>query len=175
MEPKSREAIDAFVRTVLERHQRVVFAAAYAKLRNRHDAEDVTQDVFVEAYRNAHKLDNPEKLLPWLYKTTSNLCRAHFRKRSRRERREAVFVERHADNHPPESLDDADRAKALMGAINELPEELRTIFMLKHFARVSYAEISEMTALPKTTIDGRLRTAKKRLRKELIEMGVGVD
>lgn len=175
MEQKSREAIDAFVRTVLERHQRAVFAAAYAKLRNRSDAEDVTQDVFVEAYRSANRLENPEKLRPWLYKTTSNLCKAHFRKKSRRERREAVFVERHADNHPPELLDDADRKKVLMKAIDELPEELRTVFMLKHFGQVSYAEISEMTGLSKTTVDGRLRTAKKRLRKELVGLGVGVD
>jgi RNA polymerase sigma-70 factor (ECF subfamily) len=175
VEPKSREAIDAFVRTVLERHQRAVFAAAYAKLRNRSDAEDVTQDVFVEAYRSANKLDNPEKLLPWLYETTGNLCKAHFRRRSRRERREAVFVERRSDNHPPESLDDAERGKALMSAINELPEELRAVFMLKRFAGSSYAEISKMMGLSKTTIDGRLRTAKKRLRKKLVDMGVGVD
>jgi RNA polymerase sigma-70 factor (ECF subfamily) len=131
---ENQESIEAFVQTVLE-HQRAVFAAAYAILRNRQDAEDITQDVFVEAYRNAHRLENPEKLLPWLYKVATFRCKEHFRKRSRRERREAVFVEGHSGSPSPNPLDDEDRRKMLMNAINALPEELRTVFMLKHFAQ----------------------------------------
>ena len=156
-------------------HQRTVFAAAYAILRNRQDAEDITQDVFVEAYRNAHKLENPEKLLPWLYKVATFRCRELFRKRSRRERREAVFMEGHSGSPSPNPLVDEDRRKTLMNAINALPEELRTVFMLKHFAQVSYAEISKMTGLSKTTIDGRLRTAKKKLREKLVDIKTEVD
>ncbi len=175
LDQKRRGAIDTFVKTVVDHHQRAVFAAAYAILRNKHDAEDVTQDAFIQAYRNADKLENLEKLLPWLYKTTNHLCKAHFRKRSRRKRREATFLERHSNNPPSDALADADRKKVLMNSINALPEKLRTVFMLKHFAHASYAEISEMTGLSKTTIDGRLRTAKKKLREQLDDMGVGVD
>lgn len=174
MKQKSQEAINEFVQTVSE-HQRAVFAAAYAILRNRQDAEDVTQDVFVEAYRNAHKLDNPEKLLPWLYKVATYRCKEHFRKKSRRERREATFMESYARNPSSYPLADEDRRRILMNAINLLPEELRTVFMLKHFAQISYAEISNMTGLSKTTIDGRLRTAKKRLRERLVDMKTEVD
>jgi RNA polymerase sigma-70 factor (ECF subfamily) len=174
VKPQRREDIEAFVRAALE-HQRAVFAAAYAILRNRQDAEDITQDVFVEAYRNAHTLDNPEKLLPWLYKVATFRCREHVRKRARRERREATYAEGRSSDSSRDPLADEDRRKAIMSAIDALPQELRTVFMLRHFARMSYAEISKMTDLSETTIDGRLRTAKKKLRETLADIKTEVD
>ena len=162
------------MQTALE-HQRAVFAAAYAILRNRQDAEDITQDVFIEAYRNAHKLDNPEKLLPWLYKVATFRCKEHVRKRTRREKREAAYAEERSEHLSSNSLVDDERRKEIMAAINALAEEPRTVFMLKHFAQMTYAEISKMTGLSKTTIDGRLRTAKKKLREKLADIKTEVD
>lgn len=157
----------------MRRHRKAVFAIAYGRLGSSHDAEDVMQEVFIEVYRNFHKLKNPEKVSGWLFKATLNRCKDHWRKKSRRERREMKFTEL-AGSHAAEQSRDG-RADAVLEAIGRLPEKHRLVVMLKHFAGLSYAEISKMTGLSNTTIDGRLRTAKKELKRALTSMGEGVS
>lgn len=172
MELKTQEADTAFARIVRE-HQRAVFAVAYGKLGNSHDAEDVMQDVFIEAFRNFHKLKKVEKIPAWLFKATLYRCKDHVRKKSGRKNRELIFA---SSNSPPaEEPTDCERTDGLMSAIDMLPEKFRVLVMLKHFAKISYADISKMTGLSKTTIDGRLRTAKRKLKNTLTKMGIGVN
>jgi RNA polymerase sigma-70 factor (ECF subfamily) len=158
---------------LMREHERAVFALAYGKLRNAHDAEDIAQEVFVEAFRNAHKLKNAEKVSAWLFKVTSNRCKDHFRKMSRRQRRERIYAS------SAKSMDelnfDESTDNGVLKAVSSLPEKYRTTVMLRHFARLSYAEIAKATGLSETTIDARLRTAKKKLRKTLSEKHEGVD
>ncbi len=163
---------EAFARIVHE-HQKAVFALAYAKLGNVHDAEDVKQEVFVEAWLNMEKLQTHEKVNAWLFKVASNTCKEHFRRVSRRQRREAAFAES-AAGVPPLPGDEK-QDEAILRAISQLPEKFRVVIMLKHFAKLSYEEISKMTGLSNTTIDGRLRTAKQRLRQKLVHTGLDAD
>jgi RNA polymerase sigma-70 factor (ECF subfamily) len=172
VESDVQKAREIFARVVRE-HQKAVYAVALSKLGNAHDAEDVKQEVFVEAWRNMENLRNIEKISGWLYKATINKCRDHFREKSRRKRREDRFSE--VAPVPEPSAEDRESIEAMSRAISMLPERIRTVVMLKHLAELSYAEISQMTGLSKTKIDGRLRAGKKRLRQMLMEMGIGVD
>jgi RNA polymerase sigma-70 factor (ECF subfamily) len=173
VESDVQKAREAFARIVRER-QGAVFAVALSKLGNSHDAEDVKQEVFIEAWRNMKKFRNPDNISGWLFKATTNRCRDHFRRKSRRKSREEKFVEA-APTPSSRAPEDKEALEAMFKAISKLPEKIRTVVMLKHLAELSYAEISKMTGLSKTTIDGRLRTGKKKLRQALIEMGIGVD
>ncbi len=154
-------------------HQRTVFAVALGKLRNIHDAEDVMQDVFVEAYRNVDKLKKHEKPAAWLLKRTTYRCKDHMRRVSRRKKHENIFADsmNYSINPQAEGLVE----NGVLEVIGKLPEKHRVLVMLKHFAKLSYTEISEITGLPKTTIDGRLRAAKGKLRHELMKIGEGVE
>jgi len=172
VEPNSQTSADAFARIVRE-YQRAVFAAAYAKTGNVHDAEDIKQEVFVDAWRNMHKFRNPKKIPAWLFKATVNKCKDHFRKSSRREKREREFAQAAPVAITGDMLDDAHIHDLVFQTVSTLPEEIRTVFFLKYFARLSYAEISQMTGLSKTTIDGRLRTGKKKLKQALIAFNKG--
>ena len=161
----------------MQQHQKAVFAVAYGKLRNVHDAEDIMQEVFIEAYRNYHKMKKPGKISAWLFTATTYRCNDHIRKKSRRQRRENIYAK--ANNPSPDATTEAqakkERHHVILNAIGTLPEKLRLVVMLKHFARLSYADISTMTGLSKTTIDGRLRTAKKKLGQLLIDTGIEVS
>ena len=59
----------------------------------------------------------------------------------------------------------------MFAAIGRLSEKYRVLILLKHFAGLSYADISRMTGLSNSTIDGRLRTAKKKLRRHIGQEG----
>jgi RNA polymerase sigma-70 factor (ECF subfamily) len=173
VKPDTHEDVEAFARLVRQ-HQKAVFAAAYGKLRNVHDAEDVTQDVFIEAYRNYHKLKKTDTPGGWLFTATKFRCKDHIRKRARRERREQTYAGTNnpTSNAPREEHMSTERHRAVLHAIGALPEKLRVVVMLKHFAGLSYADIAATTGLSKTTVDGRLRTAKKRMGRTLTQMGI---
>ena len=172
MRPETSSAGEAFTQLVRE-HKRVIFAIAYGRLGSSHDAEDVVQEVFIEAYRNFHKLLGHRKVSAWLYKAPVYRCKDHMRSKSRRQRRELEFATP-ANPSTGRRVDD-NRAETVIEAIGRLPEKYRVVVMLKHFAMLSYAEISKMTGLSKTTIDGRLRSAKRTLKKTLTEMDMGVN
>jgi RNA polymerase sigma-70 factor (ECF subfamily) len=155
-------------------HKKGVFSVAYAKLRNAHDAEDVMQEVFIEAYRNFHKL-RPGKIRAWLYKATVYRCKDHVRKAMRREKRELAFADLRLSNPSADAQIERERCDTVLAAIERLPEEHRIVIMLKHFARLSYADISKTTGLSTPTIGNRLQAARKSLREKLIEMSQGAD
>ena len=60
---------------LVDKYRASVYALAYSKLGNFHDAEDVTQEVFLKAYRKLRTLKRWDRFLSWLYAITSNLCK----------------------------------------------------------------------------------------------------
>jgi RNA polymerase sigma-70 factor (ECF subfamily) len=155
---------EEFVR-LMQENQKAVFSLAYGKMGNVHDAEDVAQQVFFEIFQNARKLKDPQKAAGWLFKLTVNRCKDSFRKKYRRERREAEYAGL-ANQVEAVIAEDC----GILDMVSQLREKFRTIVMLRYFAELSYAEISAMTGLSKNSIDGRLRAAKKELRRKLVEM-----
>jgi RNA polymerase sigma-70 factor (ECF subfamily) len=120
-------------------------------------------------------METPEKTLAWLFRTTTYRCTDHLRKTSRRRRRETGSANSARVDTPADTLDEKERQAAILEAVDSLPAKFRLVVMLKYFAQFSYADISEMTGLTKGAIDGRLRSATKKLRDHLLRMGIGVS
>jgi RNA polymerase sigma-70 factor (ECF subfamily) len=164
MEPEELLPSEAFVH-IVRQHRRAVFSLAYSKVRNVQDAEDITQEVFAEAFANIKRILKHQYVLGWLLKAADFRCKDHIRRTVRRNRREGVYatsMTAMAAEKQQQGRDDE-----LLDVIATLPEKYRTILMLKHFAMLSYDDISQVTGLSKTTIDGRLRSAKKELKARL--------
>ena len=83
---------------LVDKYKEGVYLLAYGKLRNFHDAEDVTQEVFIKVYRKLHSLRRWDNVMAWIYAVTSNTCKDWIRSQSRRRDRESI-----ADQNP-ESL-----------------------------------------------------------------------
>ncbi len=109
---------------LVDKYKESVYALAYSKLGNFHDAEDVTQEVFIKAYQKLKTLKRWDNFFAWVYSITSNLCKMHFRSKSRRRDREyladqglqtfdTLSIRRHRKDNAYEMLHEA---------LEELPE-----------------------------------------------------
>jgi RNA polymerase sigma-70 factor (ECF subfamily) len=131
------------------------------------EAEDLTQETFIRAYRSLGDFDRQRfvelRLGPWLWTIALNLGRNHLRSRSRRP----TFVEMHGHEHPhvdPEPGDD--RAwDARFGALNR---NQRTAVVLRHVVGLGIVEISESTGRPEGTVKADIHRGLEKLR-EIME------
>ena len=114
---------------LVARYKEAIYALAYSKLRNFHNAEDVTQEVFLKAYEKLRTLRRYDDFHAWLYAITFNLCKMWIRSQSRRPDRE--FIEDQApkalvsseDPHPGTPM-----LESLREALDSLPEMHRQVF-----------------------------------------------
>ena len=157
-----------------DRHGRLVFSLAARMLSDHGEAEDLTQDVFTLAWRNATRYDPARgAVAAWLLVTTRT--RAIDRLRSRKIRPGAASeddvrrLEAIPEAAPSVELIVADRQMAgrVRDALAALPADQRHALELAYFEGLSHSEIGERTGAPLGTIKSRIRTGLARLRQAL--------
>jgi RNA polymerase sigma factor (sigma-70 family) len=155
------------------RHQRAALRTAFAVGGSESEAEDVTQEAFVKAFRALPRFREDLPLRPWLMQIVANEARNRRRSRGRRERlavRAAAM-----GGHQPSSAEDlaigAVNAAALRTALARLDDRDRTVIAFRYFAGLSEAETAAALDVPPGTVKSRLSRALGRLRAELGEDG----
>ena len=160
-------------REIVDRYQSKVFAIIYGILRNRNDAEDISQQVFTKIYFSIHNFDFRSSLLTWIYKITVNECYDYLRKKKVRKlvyesdfnEDDAVSMER----SEPDGAQGIDTALAKRDLVNKLlakvSAEDRNLMMLKEVEGHSVEELAEMTGMNENTIKVKLFRARQKLLK----------
>ncbi len=159
------DAVQSFVR----RFQNLVFGVCVRILGHRHDAEDVTQEVFLRAFRSLAGFDSTRAIQPWLLTIAVNRCRTHLGLRKTRPC-SIDYSDETMDTRPPDH--DSDLAEELQRAIETLREDYRVCFVLFHDQQLSLPEISAIIGSPVGTIKTWLHRARKQLAVYLLERGV---
>ncbi len=154
-----------------------VFSVACRILRDRAEAEDLSQEVFVALHQALPNFRGESKLSTWIYRITRNRClnRLKFLQRRHIGRLADVddpalqrFVtDAHSDANPTRRLENDALAKRLEAHLLELPSEQRTLVILRDLEDLSYEEIVEVTGLPLGTVKSRLHRARMQLAKQL--------
>lgn len=169
-------ALDALVRATYAD----VYALAYRLTRDREEAADVTQEVFVRVMRSVVGFRGESAFGTWLHRVTVNTALTSLRKRSRRPQlgREAIGAPGSLDTLVDEDAgpeERAERAELLAraeAAVAALPESSRTIVVLRDVEGLSTAEVAAHTGLSETAVKVRLFRARERLRASLADASV---
>ena len=158
-----RAAVDVTFEELYRGHRDDVYRAALRELGNAHDAEDVTQAAFVDAYRAVLRGTEPQSPRAWLLAISENVRRRRFRTAQRRPREE--------------TLDDADlplaadlsygHAQALAEALAGLSAQQRRVFVLREIVGLSYDEIAGEVDSTVASVQMLLFRARRSLRDEL--------
>lgn len=157
---------------LIKRYQRSVYNIAYRTLGNAEDAQDVTQEAFIKAFKSLNTFRKGAVFAAWIYRITSNLCIDHFRSRKPTVSLDsAVNPERssmqdHASNPETQVLRESN-AEFIRDAIMDLPENYRDVIILRHFQGMSVEEISKLLDMPQGTVKTHLYRGRERLRQLL--------
>lgn len=157
--------------TLVDRYQQRLFNVALRMLGNVQDAEDVTQTVFSNAFRNLRTYDPKFKFFSWMYRMAVNESLNQLKRR-----KQTVTLGDDSDLMASgASADGAAEAEDRVGkALQSLKPDDRAVVVLKHFMSFSYEEIGQVLEIPVQTVKSRLFTARERLRVALDE-GVRSD
>jgi RNA polymerase sigma-70 factor, ECF subfamily len=164
----ARGAVEPF-NLLVSRWEKRVYNYLLRITGNREDALDLTQDVFLKAYQNLRKLDNPGRFAPWLYRIAHNEAYSMFRKR----RPETDIADLEPEGTETGitvgggSVFPLELSLAVAGALKQLSPEQREAVVLKIYQGFKFEEMAEILACPVSTVKSRLYAALELLKAEL--------
>jgi RNA polymerase sigma-70 factor (ECF subfamily) len=147
---------------LVSRWERRVFSYLYRLVSHREDAMDLSQDVFLKAYQNLAKLDDPGRFAAWLFRIAHNEAYSLLR---RRRPENELSEPAHADRGP--ALLPIELSLAVESALKRLSGEQREAVLLKIYQGFKFEEIAEVLNCPVSTVKSRLYTALDLLKTSL--------
>ncbi len=167
----------------VERHQRRILRLTAHLLRDTSEAEDVTQETFVRAYRALERFDGRSEPFTWVYRIAVNLSLNTLR--ARRTRRTAPLEDEHQRTglvearagyaDPAQASADRELGALLLAGLDSLSESLRTTLILVAYDGLSHAEAGAVLGCPEGTVAWRTHEARKKLRSFLATQGITVE
>jgi RNA polymerase sigma-70 factor, ECF subfamily len=172
---QNKEAIQYLVNN----YQKNVIKTAYYFVSNMEDAEDVSQEVFLEVLKSICHFKKTSSLSTWIYRITVNKSLDLLRKQRRRNMLNQMTTLLTFSNesskrsltdpsHMDTRNDDREKRKILDLAVNSLPENQKIAFLLNKYDELSYKEIAEIMNLSLASVESLIHRAKINLQKKLV-------
>ena len=142
-------------------------------------AEDLVQDTLLKLYTHKDSYQEIAKFSTWLYTIAANLARTELRKKKRRKtfsvtelsREDREFIIASSDLDPSEDLSSQNFEKSVQRALAELPDDFKTIIILRDIQELSYDEISKIVDVPLGTVKSRINRGRVKLQQLLKKKG----
>jgi len=157
---------DAFV-TLTRIYQQKIFILAYSFFRNKEDAVDLVQEVFLRIFEKIDSFEESRNFEAWMFQVAKNLCIDHYRRtRSRRTMESGLRVEELplADDRTPDASRASDLKAVLARSVDRLAERQRTIFLMRHVNQMGNEEIARALNISTGTVKSLHFKAIRRLR-----------
>ena len=167
------------IQYLVDHHQKDVIKTAYYFVAIMEDAEDLSQEVFLEVFRSIGRYKKNASLSTWIYRITVNKSLDHLRRQKRRNIFNQVksFIQvshdgTNAISKDPPTIDtrneDNEKRKILDTAVNSLPENQKIAFILNKYEEMAYKDIAEIMNLSVSSVESLLHRAKLNLQKKLV-------
>lgn len=161
------------LRTLLTRHQVRVFRFIQRRVKNEAVAEELTNEVFMDAWRNAKTFEGRSNPATWLLSIAHNRAISSLRKRREESWDEDKAGEIVDDGDTPEVVaQKTDKGAALRRCLAGLSDEHREIVDLVYYQEMSVAEVAEIVGIPEATVKTRMFYARKKLSELLKANGI---
>ncbi len=166
----------------MERYQTLVYSVCFNLLHNHPQAQDVSQEVFLQVFHSAAKFRFESQVSSWLYRISVNRSLNLIRANRRIERLQRIGVlesergERQdfsgniGINPPDRTFEENRRRKILLNAIDTLPFKQRVPLILNRLQGFTSQEIAEILNISQATVEARLRRAKENLKNKLLQV-----
>ncbi len=185
IESAQRGDSESFERIVIAYQQRI-FNLAFRLLGDKEEAEDLTQEVFLNVYKHLSSFRGDSQFSTWIYQVTLNHCRNRFKYLKRRFHQSTESLddplqsgegdlERELPDEadlPEEALHRRQVQKLVQIAVQRLRPDYKEVIVLRDIQELSYQEISEVLGLPEGTIKSRLHRARWELKELLAGFGI---
>jgi len=165
-------------KSLYNRFNAQVYNTALVYIQNQFEAEEITQDVFLEIHKSAKGFDGKSSLSTWIYRITINKSIDRLRYNSRKKRF-AKFINLFSQDenefindvpffdHPGVLNENKEKADILFKALNKLTEQQKTAFILTYIEGLTGKEAAETMNISSKAVESLIQRAKVNLRKEL--------
>ena len=165
---------EAAFKKLVDEWQDMVYNTTLGIVQNADDADDITQEVFIQVYRSVSSFKGDSKFSTWLYRITVGKALDHEKKKKRQKR--FGFVQRlfggdgeeqiHAVefDHPGVQMEKKERANELFNALKQIPDKQRIAFTLHKLEGQSYQEIAEIMNTSLYAVESLMSRAKTNLK-----------
>jgi RNA polymerase sigma-70 factor (ECF subfamily) len=151
--------------SLVDMYKNMVFSLAFKMTKNREEAEEISQDTFIKAYKNLSKFKGDSKFSTWLYRIAYHTSLDTIKKNKNNktfEINDITFNQIKATETILEGIERKERAKIMETCLHKLHEE-RTIIWMFYYDELSLKEIMEVTSLSEANLKVKLHRARKKL------------
>jgi RNA polymerase sigma-70 factor (ECF subfamily) len=168
---------------LLNRHEQKIYTSIYLFVKEQSLAEDIFQEVFIKIIDTLRKgkYNHEGKFLQWAMRIAYNMCVDHFRRNKRRpqlsptETFDIFDVLKSGDLNAEQSIIRSQTHEKIRQLVDLLPPEQREVVILRHYADMSFKEISNLTSVSINTALGRMRYALINIRKMVEEREIALQ
>ena len=161
-------------RFLVENYKKYIFNNIVSTIQNIEEADDLTQEVFIQVFKSIDNFKEKSSLSTWIYRITLSKCYEHIRYKKRKKRfsqlvnlfrDDGTSIDIPTFEHPGVILEKKEDAKILFEAINYLNEEQKSAYILKNIQGLTYKKISEVMNKSSSSVESLIFRAKKNLKK----------
>ncbi len=175
---RAKKGETAAFEQIVTAYERRIYALALRSTGSEADAADLTQEVFLRAWRSLNSFRGESTVSTWLYRITMNICIDFSRKKAFQtvpladeEGTELPLPDTRVAYSPEAALEGRELSNELQTALGQLTEEHRQVILLRDVSGLSYQEVGKLLSLEEGTVKSRLARARRKLRSILIKRG----
>ena len=153
-----RDNVEAY-NMLVSRWEKRIYNYLLRLVKNREDALDLSQDVFLKAYQNLRKLEDPDRFAPWIYRIAHNEAYSYLRKNRPETDLEDAQYEPWLEPGPGRRMLPIEVSIAVERALTRLSDDQREAVVLKIYQGFKFEEMADILDCPVSTVKSRLYTA----------------